>query len=324
MSAGRDQDLRRLLDLVAEADVAGLAGTEQAVALILDRLPSVIPCDTVMYSGPFGNGSTSTNREFSALRSREWARWCAYLGHHPKLAYWAKNPTLGAVRFSDVVSQRALQALPVYNDFWRPFEIHYDLGVQLVLSPTRVVWFSCARRNCDFSSDDRAVFDALRPYATAIFRRAESSPFTSRIASRFGLSRREGEVLALAASGKTNKEIAGTLFLSPGTVRKHLERIYPKLGVKTRTEAAAAALAAGVADELLPVEGAAARFALTPREVQVLERVAVGGTNREIGATLGLASETVKKHLDHIYAKLGVHGRTDAAVRAIRSGLVPG
>jgi LuxR family maltose regulon positive regulatory protein len=51
------------------------------------------------------------------------------------------------------------------------------------------------------------------------------------------LSWREWEVLALVEEGRTNHEIAATLWISPGTVRKHLENIYGKLGVHSRTAA---------------------------------------------------------------------------------------
>jgi DNA-binding CsgD family transcriptional regulator len=53
------------------------------------------------------------------------------------------------------------------------------------------------------------------------------------------LTPREQQVLAWVAEGKTNAEIAGILVTAPGTVRKHLEHIYAKLGVHTRTAAAA-------------------------------------------------------------------------------------
>jgi DNA-binding NarL/FixJ family response regulator len=59
-----------------------------------------------------------------------------------------------------------------------------------------------------------------------------------------GLSRREAEVLQLVAMGKKNAEIAAELGLAVATVRKHLERIYPKLGVNNRAAAAARALGA--------------------------------------------------------------------------------
>jgi DNA-binding CsgD family transcriptional regulator len=61
--------------------------------------------------------------------------------------------------------------------------------------------------------------------------------------SRLGLTRRESEVLCHVAQGLTNTAIAGLLGISPRTVHKHLERIFVKLSVTTRTEAALRAAA---------------------------------------------------------------------------------
>ena len=69
-------------------------------------------------------------------------------------------------------------------------------------------------------------------------RRAGPDPARLR---ELGLTRRETEVLGLVATGRTNQQIADQLVVSPATVRKHLERIYSKLGVHSRTEAAAQA-----------------------------------------------------------------------------------
>jgi DNA-binding CsgD family transcriptional regulator len=57
-----------------------------------------------------------------------------------------------------------------------------------------------------------------------------------------GLSPREAQVLAWVVEGKTNSEISIILGMRPRTVAKHLERIFRKLGVETRTAAAAAVL----------------------------------------------------------------------------------
>ena len=54
----------------------------------------------------------------------------------------------------------------------------------------------------------------------------------------FNLTEREAEVLAWIANGKSNKEIAAILDMSPRTVNKHLDRIFAKLGVENRTAAA--------------------------------------------------------------------------------------
>jgi DNA-binding NarL/FixJ family response regulator len=63
-------------------------------------------------------------------------------------------------------------------------------------------------------------------------------------------------------------------------------------------------------------------FGLTPRERQVLELIARGATNREIGAQLFMAEKTASVHVSRILAKLDVHSRTQAAGVAHRLGLV--
>jgi DNA-binding CsgD family transcriptional regulator len=62
--------------------------------------------------------------------------------------------------------------------------------------------------------------------------------------NRLSLTLREAEVLSWIARGKSNRDIAEILGLSPRTVNKHLEQIYAKLGVENRTAAAALAMQA--------------------------------------------------------------------------------
>ncbi len=61
---------------------------------------------------------------------------------------------------------------------------------------------------------------------------------------------------------------------------------------------------------------------LTLRETEVLELVAVGRSNREIGQRLFLSEATVKSHLVHIFTKLGVSSRTSAAATARAQGII--
>jgi DNA-binding NarL/FixJ family response regulator len=63
----------------------------------------------------------------------------------------------------------------------------------------------------------------------------------------YGLTPRELEVLAEVAAGRTNREIAGSLFISESTAGVHVSNILGKLGVSTRTEAARVALDEGIA-----------------------------------------------------------------------------
>ncbi len=61
---------------------------------------------------------------------------------------------------------------------------------------------------------------------------------------------------------------------------------------------------------------------LTQRESEVLRQMAFGLTNKEIAQALGISYETVKEHVQHILRKVGVSDRTQAAVWAVRQGLV--
>jgi NarL family two-component system response regulator LiaR len=61
---------------------------------------------------------------------------------------------------------------------------------------------------------------------------------------------------------------------------------------------------------------------LTPREREVLELIGRGFPNKRIARELGISEKTVKTHVGHVLAKLGVTDRTQAAVVAVRAGLV--
>jgi DNA-binding NarL/FixJ family response regulator len=82
-------------------------------------------------------------------------------------------------------------------------------------------------------------------------------------------------------------------------------------------------LSPSVAARLLREVGSPAQAEpLTEREVEVLRQLAVGKTNKEIAATLFIAEKTARTHVSNILGKLGVSSRTQAALYALRMGLV--
>lgn len=73
----------------------------------------------------------------------------------------------------------------------------------------------------------------------------------------------------------------------------------------------------------MPAELAEEMFApLSPREVEILQHIARGRSNKEIAYTLGISRQTVKNHVTSILRKLGVNDRTQAAVYALRHGWI--
>jgi len=60
---------------------------------------------------------------------------------------------------------------------------------------------------------------------------------------------------------------------------------------------------------------------LSARELQVVRLIAEGLSNKQIGASLGLSDKTIKNHISHILAKLGLNARTQVAVLALRGGV---
>lgn len=107
------------------------------------------------------------------------------------------------------------------------------------------------------------------------------------------------------------------------------------LGVEGETlQAALAALLEGLSVGLpgwfyrlgqpagVPFSPVAGEERLTPREVEVLEQLAQGLTNKQIARTLGISEHTVKYHISAIYAKLGAMNRAEAVRIGARRGYV--
>jgi NarL family two-component system response regulator LiaR len=80
-------------------------------------------------------------------------------------------------------------------------------------------------------------------------------------------------------------------------------------------------IAARLVDAIAQPAGEPAPERLTAREQEVLTLIARGYSNKRIALELGIAEKTVKTHVGHVLAKLGVTDRTQAAVHAVRMGL---
>ncbi len=195
----------------------------------------------------------------------------------------------------------------------------------------------------DLSERDRALLETVRPHIAQAYRNALA--FTELERTRMGLERAieagSTGVVFLTPAGQVRAMTrhARALLGSPAERRRVLAWARVQAGrargARTAPVPAAAELASphavarfvpggpGEDDMILlrtqgspNTEAALIALGLSPREAEVLLLVAGGGPNREVAAELGVRPSTVKKHLEHVYAKLGVHTRTAAVARA--------
>jgi ATP/maltotriose-dependent transcriptional regulator MalT len=140
----------------------------------------------------------------------------------------------GAVDLAEGNAQAALVALREACRAWQELEAPYETA------RTRVL----IGQACRALGDEEAETLELEA-ARSIFEQLGAAPDLARLeaattrAGTHGLSRRELEVLGLVAAGKSNREIAAALVISEHTVARHLQNIFAKLGVTSRTAAAA-------------------------------------------------------------------------------------
>ncbi len=140
-----------------------------------------------------------------------------------------------AHRLSDVTRLRGFRRIALYGEFFAPAALEHQLSLGLDGPPGPLVgiWVNRARR--DFSDDELLLAELLR----AKLQTGELA--AKRAVARARLTHREREVLELVAAGATNAAVAEALVVSPATVKKHLDNIYAKLDVSSRSAAAARA-----------------------------------------------------------------------------------
>lgn len=318
-------DARGLLEFgrVAESIVA--PSSAAARELVLHVLSSFVHGDvgvlTEAAAGRLITRATDPAPESARDSAQELRLRCLTRGEHPIVASWDRTGDGRAVMPSGFLDCRALHRSELYQVFWRPFAVEHAIGTRVCLSAGQPD-VACHRTSRHFSDCDRLVLDEPGFHAAHLLRRAEVHELVVASTGTFGLTSREAEILAWVARGRTNAAIGAALVLAPGTVKKHLDSINGKVGVRTRSRATLVVLAAGretVRSGQARALGEMARTmpGLTQREGEALAWVALGKTNVEIGTLMGVASGTAKRHLDHVYRKLDVRTRTAAVAQLV-------
>jgi DNA-binding CsgD family transcriptional regulator len=255
LTALTGRDAERVLRLVAEAE--SLSGDEPITPDLLVELGGLVAADWIGYSEVDWEGRRlmvdvehpDAEEPPPGWDALEDVFWAEFADVHP-IRRAALRGYVGALRISDFASKRVLRLSRFYNGWMRMTACEHIMDLSLRSVPNRTRTFHFDRvAGRDFTERDRAVLDALEPHLARLLEAASlrrqlavaleeldrSRPSSS--VEALDLTERELEVLTWVAQGKMNAEIAELLWLAPSTVRKHLENVYAKLGVSTRTAA---------------------------------------------------------------------------------------
>jgi DNA-binding CsgD family transcriptional regulator len=324
-------DAERLFRFVAEAE--SLGGDDPFTSELLIEFDRLVPADRVLY-----NELDRVRRrnllqirwpagENPIIRPDDELVWRFFLVEHP-LCLRQQEGYFGAIKLSDFLTQRELHRTWAYDFGFAPFDIEYQLEVSIPspLWHTKTFLFNRSGGCRDFTERDRLILDLLQPHLARLCGAARTRRLlSSALAELDRVDEHSGRGLILLGLG-------GEAEFTSAPARRLLREFFPGVTVDRLPVAVEEWLESGTASPLIRRRGAhqlsIARVddallleerhhegQLTAREREVLAWVAQGKTNAEIARLLWLAPSTVRKHLENVYAKLGVSTRTAAVAR---------
>jgi DNA-binding CsgD family transcriptional regulator len=228
-------DYQEVLDVLYET--ADVDGPNPFPEPVLDALRRLVPCDVVTYhehvavSTPLAHVGEPGGIVTPAIRKAHKHWW----DQSPL------KPKRGAQMYSDYLTPRQFHRLELYQEVARPLGVE-DM-IRLWIDPGGAAdgaRLEFDRPDWGFRERDRDVLNVMLPHLERFRKRAARRRSHAGRPFADVLTDRQAEILELVAEGRTNGEIARSLWISPHTVRKHLENAYASLGVHTRTGAVAA------------------------------------------------------------------------------------
>lgn len=242
-----EHDLRAAIDSLHEIG-QGTHCSEEFARHSITQLPRLVASELTTLSVcdlHTGHRSVLSNPAV-VINRREIEVFDRFFYDHPLVREHGRNRGAVTMRISDIHSDGDFQSTPLFNEYYRPIGLYHVMAVPLHVDDRFLVSIVVNRRRRGFSDRDRAVLELIRPHLANLYRlglaidRAKQAPAHADKATQIAaanLTARERDVLGWLAAGKTNRDIAAILGASPRTVEKHLEHIYEKLGVETRTAA---------------------------------------------------------------------------------------
>jgi DNA-binding CsgD family transcriptional regulator len=326
------RDAEQLLRFIAEAESIG--GDQPFTPDLLVELGRLVPADEVGYCeldrvrrrSLLNVDDSPDDVEPDDVEPDDETLWRVLLEEHP-LCLREKEGHFGAIKLSDFLTQRELHRTWVYDNWFAPCDVEYQLEVSIP-SPfwhTKTFLFSRSGGR-DFTERDRLLLDLLQPHLARLWQVGSTRRLlSSALAELDRVDEHDPRgVILLGLGGEIE-------FASPPTERL-LREFFPATSGGRLPAALVEWLESGdakplirrrgerrltveQADGALVLEERNEQIQLTAREREVVAWVARGKTNAETAQLLWLAPSTVGKHLENVYAKLGVSTRTAAVAR---------
>lgn len=301
-------DLRNAL--VAAGEWHGATTLDELATVATSTLHELIPADGVGWNEVDVGGrevrvTTSPSDYFRPDVADALNR---LIGQHPVVQYVARTGDMSATKISDFVTSREFHALEIYTDFFRVIGAEDLLAVIVQAKPMMIgVAFTRPRRT--YTERDRQLLNLMRPHLAQAY---------ANVAIREALERGlEGRSVVRLLSDGRLAESCTLLDDWFGDAPQRLEpAVYERQGAK---------LVVRRVDHVLILEERryspdperVRELGLTAREAEVLSLAARRLTDAQIAAELYLSVRTVAKHLEHAFAKLGVHSRADAVEKLL-------
>jgi len=236
--------LRHAVRLVES--LTDLDNPEAFAGLALPGLARLIGCDSLSFTvvgAELGQVSVTRYPDGTPPPGST-AAFAAYVHEHPLVNYYRETGDAQPVMISDFLSRHDFHRLNLYSEYFRWIQVEYQIAFGLPGTSPEIIGIALNRAEREFTECERDLLSVIHfPLMTALRRaRQRQRAREAATGALADLTDREIRVLNLAALGRTNSAIAHALDISPRTVAKHLEHIYRKLDVNSRTSAVFAAL----------------------------------------------------------------------------------
>jgi len=315
--------------------------------VVIDQVAELVPCDVVTFNevDPEAGRLVFLSEPATFPISPEVSgRLAALAEHHPLIHHIATTGDGSARKISDFWTGDEFHASELYRSVYEPMGVEYQMSVALPAARPVVIGIVVNRCDRDFSERDRSVLNVLRPHFVQAWHNARDRARMRSLLGAAVTAAERGAAGLVVLTDPPHELIPGTLVVLyryfgrptrssplPARVERWLD------GQRTRLEhegsiellkplvaewgghrvtlrylpapgAEPDALLLGE-QERTPRQADLESLGLTARESEIVLCVMSGDTNASIARTLGVAPATVKKHLENIYAKVGVRGR---------------